>query len=43
MYGGEEMTTPRPRSWQAKLGEIAPELLKNVTGLRVTVLIEGTL
>jgi len=37
------MTTPRPSSWQAKLGEIAPELLKNVTGLRQTVLVEGAL
>ncbi len=37
------MTTPRPGSWQTKLGEIAPELLKNVTGLRETVLVEGAL
>ncbi|MFC2041938.1 carboxymuconolactone decarboxylase family protein [Chloroflexota bacterium] len=37
------MTTPRPGSWQAKLGEIAPELLKNVTGLREMVLAEGAL
>ncbi len=37
------MTTPRPGSWQAKLGEIAPELIKNVTGLRETVLVEGAL
>ncbi len=37
------MTTSGPGSWQAKLGEIAPELLKNVTGLRETVLVEGAL
>ncbi len=37
------MTTPRAGSWQAKLEEIFPELLKNVTGLRETVLVEGAL
>ncbi len=37
------MTTPGAGSWQAKLEEIAPELLKNVTGLRKTVLVEGAL
>ena len=37
------MTTPRAGSWQAKLGEFAPELLKNVTRLRETVLVEGAL
>ena len=37
------MTTPRAGSWQAKLGEFAPELLKTVTGLRETVLVEGAL
>ena len=37
------MTTSRAGSWQAKLGEIAPELIKNVTGLRETVLVEGAL
>ncbi|MFC1908391.1 carboxymuconolactone decarboxylase family protein [Chloroflexota bacterium] len=37
------MTTSRPGSWQAKLGEINPELLKNVTGLREAVLVEGAL
>ena len=37
------MTTPRAGSWQAKLGEFAPELLKNVTELREKVLVEGAL
>ncbi|MFC1933479.1 carboxymuconolactone decarboxylase family protein [Chloroflexota bacterium] len=37
------MTTSRAGSWQAKLGEIVPELVKNVTGLRETVLVEGAL
>ncbi|MFC1893737.1 carboxymuconolactone decarboxylase family protein [Chloroflexota bacterium] len=37
------MTTPKTGSWQAKLGEFAPELLKNVTGLRETLLVEGAL
>ncbi len=37
------MTTPRAGSWQAKVGEIAPELIKNMTGLRETVLAEGAL
>jgi len=37
------MATSRAGSWQAKLGEIAPELIKNVTGLRETVLVEGAL
>ena len=37
------MTTPRAGSWQAKLEESAPELLKNVNGLRETVLAEGAL
>jgi len=37
------MTTPRAGSWQAKVEEIAPELIKNMTGLRETVLAEGAL
>ncbi|MFC1984032.1 carboxymuconolactone decarboxylase family protein [Chloroflexota bacterium] len=37
------MTTPRAGSWQAKVREIAPELIKNMTGLRETVLAEGAL
>jgi len=37
------MTTPRAGSWQAKVGEITPELIKNMTGLRETVLAEGAL
>ena len=37
------MTTPRAGSWQAKVGEIAPELIKNMTGLRETVLAECAL
>ena len=37
------MTTPRAGSWQAKLGETAPELLKNVNSLRETVMKEGAL
>ena len=37
------MAIPPAGSWQAKLGEIAPELLKNVTGFRETVLVEGAL
>jgi len=37
------MTTSSAGSWQTKLGEIAPELLKNMTGLRETVLVEGAL
>ena len=37
------MTTPRSGSWQDKLGEFAPELLKNVSELRETVLKEGAL
>ena len=37
------MATPRPISWQVKLGEIAPELLKNMTRLREKVLVEGAL
>ena len=37
------MTTSRAGSWQARLGEIAPELVKNVTGIRETVLVEGAL
>ncbi len=37
------MTTPRAGSWQAKLEESAPELMKNVNGLRETVLTEGAL
>ncbi len=37
------MTTSRAGSWQAKLGKFAPELLKNVTGLREMVLVEGAL
>ncbi len=37
------MTTPRAGSWQGKLAEIAPELIKNVTGVRETVLAEGAL
>ena len=43
MYGGEEMTTPIAGSWQGKLGEFAPGLLKNVMKLRETVLVEGAL
>jgi len=37
------MTTPGPGSWQARLEEIAPELLGKVTGLRETVMVEGAL
>ncbi len=37
------MATSRAGSWQAKLEEKAPELLKNVTRLRETVLVEGAL
>ena len=37
------MTTPRASSWQAKVAEIAPELIKNMTGLREMVLAEGAL
>ncbi|MAE10583.1 MAG: carboxymuconolactone decarboxylase family protein [Dehalococcoidales bacterium] len=37
------MTTPRPGSWQALLEESAPELFKDVNGLRDKVLAEGEL
>jgi len=37
------MTMPGQASWQTKLGEYAPELLKNMTGLRESVLAEGAL
>ena len=37
------MTTPGQASWQTKLREYAPELLKNMTGLRESVLVEGAL
>lgn len=37
------MTTSRGDSWQTKLEEVFPELLKNVAGLRETVLVEGAL
>jgi len=37
------MTTSTPGPWPPKLGEIAPELLKNVTELRETVFKEGAL
>ena len=37
------MTTSRGGSWQTKLEKVFPELLKNVTGLRETVLVEGAL
>jgi len=37
------MTTSRAGSWQAKVGEITPELIKKMTRLRETVLAEGAL
>ena len=37
------MTTPKASTWQAILGEFAPELFTKVTGLRETVLVEGAL
>ena len=37
------MTTPKAGTWQAILGEFAPDLSKKVTGLRETVLVEGAL
>ncbi|MFC1921528.1 carboxymuconolactone decarboxylase family protein [Chloroflexota bacterium] len=37
------MTTSGASSWQTKLGETAPELLKNVNSLRETVMKEGAL
>ncbi|MFC1901262.1 carboxymuconolactone decarboxylase family protein [Chloroflexota bacterium] len=37
------MTTQGTGSWQSKLGETAPELMKNVNSLRETVMKEGAL
>ena len=37
------MTTSSAGSWQTKLEESAPELLKNMMGLREMVLVEGAL
>lgn len=37
------MTTPRAVTWQTILGKYAPEVLKQVTGLRETVLADGAL
>ena len=37
------MTTPNAGSWQAILGEFAPDLFKGVTGFQETVLAEGAL
>ncbi|MFC2045303.1 carboxymuconolactone decarboxylase family protein [Chloroflexota bacterium] len=42
-YGGIGMTTPKAGNWHAILGEFAPDLLKNVTGLQETLLVEGAL
>jgi alkylhydroperoxidase/carboxymuconolactone decarboxylase family protein YurZ len=43
IYGGAEMTTPKPVTRQTILEENSPELLKQVTGLRETVLADGAL
>ncbi len=37
------MTTPKAGTWQTILGEFAPDLIKKVTGLQETVLMEGAL
>ena len=37
------MTTSGPGSWQNKLEEFTPELMKNVNGLREKVIAEGAL
>jgi alkylhydroperoxidase/carboxymuconolactone decarboxylase family protein YurZ len=37
------MTTSKSGTWQIILGKFAPELLKEVTGLRETVLADGAL
>ena len=37
------MTTPKASTWQAILGEFAPDLFKKVTGFQETVLVEGAL
>lgn len=37
------MTTSSSPNWQTILGKFAPELLKQVTGLRETVLADGAL
>ena len=37
------MTTSKAGTWQAILGEFAPDLFKKVTGLQETVLVEGAL
>ena len=37
------MTTPKATTWQTILEKRAPELLKQVTGLRETVLADGAL
>ena len=37
------MTTSREPTWRTMLGESAPELLKQMTGLQETVLTDGTL
>jgi alkylhydroperoxidase/carboxymuconolactone decarboxylase family protein YurZ len=41
--GGTEMTTPREVTWQSILETQSPQLLKQITGLRETVLAEGAL
>ena len=37
------MTTPRPVSWQTMLEKNAPEVLKQITGVRESVQAEGAL
>jgi alkylhydroperoxidase/carboxymuconolactone decarboxylase family protein YurZ len=37
------MTTPKAGTWQALLGEFAPDLFQKVTGFQETVLVEGAL
>ena len=37
------MTTPKPITWQTILEKYTPELLKQVTGLRETMLADGAL
>jgi len=37
------MTMPKAGTWQAILGEFAPDLFKKVTGFQETVLVEGAL